>query len=222
MPKIIISASLLSADFTNLNNEISKVINGGVDRIHIDIMDGHFVDNLAIGIPEIICIRKKYPNLYLDCHLMVKDPKKWIDKLINIGVNSITYHIETIINKEDHLNIINKIKNENISVGIAIKPETNISLNHILLDLIRELNLVLIMTVNPGFGGQKFMIETLSKVELIREKYKDIDIQVDGGLNNYTSKLAIKAGANNIVSGSFIFSSDNIGKSIKTLKCNKN
>ena len=108
MSKIVISASLLSSDFTNLHNEISKVIKGGVDRIHIDIMDGHFVDNLAIGIPEIICIRKKYPNLYLDCHLMVTDPRKWIDKLINIDVNSITYHIETIINKEDHFNILNK------------------------------------------------------------------------------------------------------------------
>ena len=99
-------------------------------------------------------------------------------------------------------------------MGITIKPETNISLNHILMDLI--------MTVNPGFGGQKFMIETLSKVELIRRKYKDIDIQVDGGLNNHTSNLAIKAGANNIVSGSFIFRSDNIEKSNKTLKFNKN
>ena len=218
MQKIIISASLLSADFTNLDNEISKVMNGGSDRLHIDIMDGHFVDNLAIGIPEIICIRKKYPDLYLDCHLMVTEPDKWINLLINIGVNSITYHIETVLSKESNLNIINKIKNENIRVGIAIKPETNLSVDDILMDLIPELNLVLIMTVNPGFGGQKFMVETLSKVSLIREKYKDTEIQVDGGLNNDTAKLAIEAGANNIVSGSFIFRSDNINKSIQSLR----
>tara|TARA_B100000674_G_C37914200_1_gene950045 strand:- start:603 stop:1262 length:660 start_codon:yes stop_codon:yes gene_type:complete len=218
MQKIIISASLLSADFTNLDNEISKVMNGGSDRLHIDIMDGHFVDNLAIGIPEIKCIRKKYPDLYLDCHLMVTEPDKWINLLINIGVNSITYHIETVSSKESNLNIINKIKNKNIRVGIAIKPETNLSEDDILMDLIPELNLVLIMTVNPGFGGQKFMIETLSKVSLIREKYKDTEIQVDGGLNNDTAKLAIEAGANNIVSGSFIFGSDNINKSIQSLR----
>lgn len=221
MTKFFISPSILSADFANLEQEIKKVETNGADWIHIDVMDGHFVPNITIGIPVVKSI-KNITDLPLDVHLMIDNPEKYIEDFSNAGANIITFHYEAIKNKypnnykEKTIELINKIKERNVKAGLSIKPKT--SPNEIL-EFLNILDMVLIMTVEPGFGGQKFMEDCAEKIKTIKEfAPPNLIIQVDGGINDKTAKICTELGATSLVAGSFIYKSDNIRNAIESLK----
>ena len=217
MKKIQISPSILSADFSQLGNEIKRLEEGGADMIHVDVMDGHFVPNLTMG-PPIIKSLRQYTNLPFDVHLMISPVHKYIKDYADAGADIITIHPEAT---EDLKSSIEHIKNLNKKVGVSLNPETKINL---ITDLLKEIDLVLIMSVNPGFGGQKFMPEVLEKIKELKkirdQKNLNFDIEIDGGINFDNNKLAIEAGANILVSGTAIFKNNNgdIKKNIDLLK----
>ena len=217
MKKIQISPSILSADFSQLGNEIKRLEEGGADMIHIDVMDGHFVPNLTMG-PPIIRTLRQYTKLPFDVHLMISSVHKYIQDYADAGADIITIHPEATENLK---NSILHIKNLNKKVGVSLNPKTKINL---ITDLLNEIDLVLIMSVNPGFGGQKFMPEVLEKIRELKkikdQKEIEFDIEIDGGINFDNSKTAIEAGANILVSGTTIFKSNNgdIKKNIELLK----
>jgi ribulose-phosphate 3-epimerase len=217
MKKIQISPSILSADFSQLGNEIKRLEKGGADMIHVDVMDGHFVPNLTIG-PPVIKALKKQSSILFDVHLMISPVHKYIEDYSNAGADIITIHPEAT---EDLKSSILKIKELKKKVGISLNPETKID---VILNFLDQIDLVLIMSVNPGFGGQKFMPEVLTKIKELKkiqkEKKMSFDIEIDGGINFENSKTAIEAGANILVSGTTIFKSNNgdIKKNIELLK----
>ena len=217
MKKIQISPSILSADFSQLGNEIKKLEDGGADMIHVDVMDGHFVPNLTIG-PPVIKALKKQSSMLFDVHLMISPVHKYIESYSEAGADIITIHPEAT---DDLQSSISKIKSLNKKVGVSLNPETKID---VIKNYLEQINLVLIMSVNPGFGGQKFMPEVLIKVKALKkiqeEKDLDFDIEIDGGINFDNSKIAIEAGANILVSGTTVFKSNNgdIKKNIELLK----
>jgi ribulose-phosphate 3-epimerase len=217
MKKIQISPSILSADFSQLGNEIKRLEEGGADMIHVDVMDGHFVPNLTIGPPVIKALRKKC-SLKFDVHLMISPVHKYIQSYADAGADIITIHPEATDNLEAS---ILKIKELNKKVGVSLNPESKIDL---ILDLLDRIDLILIMSVNPGFGGQKFMPEVLEKIKDLKKIQKDrnlnFDIEIDGGINFDNCKAAIDAGANILVSGTTIFKSNDgdINKNINLLK----
>lgn len=210
--KTIISPSILSADFANLERDIKKV-EKFVPWLHIDVMDGLFVPNISIGIPVVKSIRK-VTNLFLDTHLMIENPIRYVDNFIEAGSDLITFHYEA--SRENTIKTIEKIKEKNKKAGISIKPKT--SVNEIK-NYINQVDLVLIMSVEPGFGGQKFIEETLNKVDEIK-KYStnpNLIIQFDGGINDKTAKQCITKGANSLVAGNYIYKADNIEEAVKSL-----
>ena len=217
MKKIQISPSILSADFSQLGNEIKRLEEGGADMIHIDVMDGHFVPNLTIG-PPVIKALKKYCSIQFDVHLMISPVHKYIEAYSDAGADIITIHPEATDNLE---NSISKIKSLNKKVGVSLNPNSKIDLivNHL-----EKIDLVLVMSVNPGFGGQKFIPEVLDKVKQLKDiQYKknmNFDIEIDGGINFDNCQSAIEAGANILVSGTTVFKSNNgdIKKNIDLLK----
>ena len=217
MKKIQISPSILSADFKQLGNEIKRLEDGGADLIHVDVMDGHFVPNLTIG-PPVIKALKKNCSIKFDVHLMISPVHKYIEVYSDAGADIITIHPEAT---EDLSASISKIRELKKKVGVSLNPETKVSVIKNYLD---EIDLVLIMSVNPGFGGQKFMPEVLDKIKELKniqkEKNIDFDIEVDGGINFSNSRDVINAGANILVSGTTIFSENNgdIKKNIEKLK----
>ena len=206
MKNIQISPSILSADFSQLGSEIKRLEEGGADMIHVDVMDGHFVPNLTIGPPVIKALRN-HCSLKFDVHLMISPVHKYIEAYANAGADIITIHPEATDNLE---NSIKKIKEFNKKVGVSLNPESKISLITNLLD---QIDLVLIMSVNPGFGGQKFIPQVLEKIKDLKkiqqEKDLNFDIEIDGGINFDNCKSAIDAGANILVSGTTIFKSNN-------------
>ena len=206
MKKIQISPSILSANFSKLGDEIKRLEDAGADMVHVDVMDGHFVPNLTIG-PPVIKTLKKNSSIPFDVHLMISPVHKYIQAYADAGADIITIHPEATDNLQ---NSINKIKEFKKKVGVSLNPETKVN---IITDFLHQIDLVLIMSVNPGFGGQKFMPEVLEKIKelvSIRKKEKlNFDIEIDGGINFENSKLAIEAGANILVSGTTIFKSNN-------------
>ena len=217
MKNIQISPSILSADFSQLGTEIKRLEEGGADMIHVDVMDGHFVPNLTIGPPVIKALRK-HCSLKFDVHLMISPVHKYIKDFADAGSDIITIHPEATDNLKDS---INQIKDLGKKVGVSLNPDTKINLIE---KEYENIDLILVMSVYPGFGGQKFIPDVIKKIELLKkikeEKSYKYDIEVDGGINFINSKEVINAGANILVSGTTIFKENNgnIKKNIETLK----
>ena len=211
--KILIAPSILAADFSSLRAEIKKIEKAGADMVHIDIMDGHFVPNITIGPPVVRDIRK-LTKLPLDVHLMIQEPEKYIDEFKKAGSGIITIHAES---KGDIKALLARIKSLGLKAGISLRPKNGLDL---IKDYLGGADMVLMMTVEPGFGGQKFMKEVLPKIKRLRTIYEK-DIEVDGGINKETARDAIEAGANVLVAGTFVFGSKDVRQAIKDLRGGK-
>ena len=214
MEKVIISPSILSADFSVLKDEINAVELAGANWIHIDVMDGHFVPNITIGVPVVKSL-KKATNLPLDTHLMIENPEKYIEPFAKAGSDIITFHYEACKDSSSVKNVIKLIKNFGLKAGLSIKPKTE---PKEIYEYLPMLDLVLIMTVEPGFGGQEFMHDCAMKIPQIKEKaHENLIIQVDGGINNLTAKICTSLGATSLVAGSYIYGSNNYKQAIDSL-----
>ena len=214
MSKIIISPSILSADFANLEKDIKRIEKAGAEWVHIDVMDGHFVPNITIGVPVVKSIRK-ITGLMLDVHLMIENPEKYIEPFALSGADILTFHYEAV-ERSKIKDLIKYIKSFNVKAGMSIKPKTKAEE---VLEFLPELDLVLVMTVEPGFGGQKFMADCAEKIPVIKSFAPEgLIIQVDGGINDKTAKVCTSYGANSLVAGNYIYKSDDIQKAVDSLR----
>ncbi len=211
MSEIIVSPSILSANFANLASDIKAVKDAGAQWLHIDVMDGHFVPNITIGVPVVKSIRK-ITDLVLDVHLMIENPEKYIEPFVKSGADIITFHYEAVENPEE---VIKLIKTYGIKVGMSIKPKTS---PQEVLKYLSNLDLLLVMTVEPGFGGQAFMEDCAKKIPVLKENApKNLIIQVDGGINSETAKLCKELGATSLVAGNYIYNSNDIKSAVQNL-----
>jgi ribulose-phosphate 3-epimerase len=208
---ILITPSILSANFQNLQAEIESV-EPYADWLQVDVMDGHFVPNLSFGAPAIKNLKSKLP---MDIHLMVSNPADRIEEFVNAGASHITFHAEAVPNPGEQKHLVEIIRSKGCTVGIAINPETELDA---IKGVVDDVDLVLCMTVNPGFGGQKFITDVLTKIKELRSLHPDLMIQVDGGVDAETAKLCIEAGANNLVAGSYIFGAEDRKSAIESLR----
>lgn len=210
-----VAPSILSADFSELGHEIKRVADAGADLIHIDVMDGHFVPNLTFGAPVIKCIRK-VTDLPFDVHLMIEKPERYLEDFRNAGADIITVHAESC---DDLKPVINKIKSLGAKAGVSVNPATPLN---VIEDVLPDVDMVLLMSVNPGFGGQSYIASVTEKIRTLRklcdEKNYDIDIEVDGGIDKNTVSAASEAGANIIVAGSAIYGADDMAEMISIIK----
>ena len=212
---MIISPSILSADFANLERDIKLVEKNGADWIHVDVMDGHFVPNITIGIPVTAAL-KRVASVPLDVHLMIDNPEKYAKDFINAGADILTFHYEAMGNDEKVLELIKFIKNAGVKAGLSIKPKTPAEK---ILPFLNEVDLLLVMTVEPGFGGQKFMPDCAQKIKVIRKNAPSaLIIQVDGGINAETGRICRDFGANSLVAGNYIYKSADIKSAILSLR----
>ena len=214
---IKISPSMLSCDFSKIGDEAEKITKAGAEMLHLDVMDGHFVPNITFGAPVIKSIRNR-TDIVFDVHLMISEPLKYIEDFVKAGADIITFHVEC---ESDVKETIDKIKSLSCKAGLSVKPGTPIEVVYPYLD---ELDMVLVMTVEPGFGGQSFMGDMCDKIVTLRNKLSEMgkttDIQVDGGINDETVCLVAKAGANVIVAGSSVFGADSYEEAISSLRRN--
>ncbi|TNN06452.1 Ribulose-phosphate 3-epimerase isoform 3 [Schistosoma japonicum] len=210
---ILIGPSILNADLSQLAVVCDNLLNSGADYLHLDIMDGHFVPNITIGHPVVASLKKHLPcKAFLDLHMMVSDPEKWVENMKAAGASQYTFHFES---SKDVMHCIQKIREADMKVGLGIKPKTPVTEVLPYVDLV---DMVLIMTVEPGFGGQKFMADMLPKVRYLREKYTNLDIEVDGGVTLKNIRDCVEAGANMIVSGTEITSHEDPASIIKLMR----
>lgn len=212
MKPILIAPSILSADFSELKSEIELIEKAGADWVHIDVMDGHFVPNLTFGAPVVKCIRK-VTKLPFDVHLMIENPGKYIGDFAKAGADIITIHEEAC---QGNLNeVIAQIKSYGLKAGVSIKPKTGVEA---IKNILPEIDMVLVMSVEPGFGGQSFMENSLPKIKELRTLAPELDIQVDGGITAETAKLVIAAGANILVAGSSVYGAKDVKAAIANLR----
>jgi len=212
---VLVAPSILSADFSKLGEEIKAVEHAGADWIHIDVMDGHFVPNITIG-PAVVSKIRKISDIFFDVHLMIANPDKYVGQFAKAGADLITIHAEVC---NDILSTINKVKDLGCKVGVSINPETSLG---VIEEIIQNVDLVLIMSVHPGFGGQSFIEDVLPKIkntrDIISKIDKEIYLEVDGGINDKTAKTAIESGADVLVAGNFVFTSAKYKYAIQSLK----
>jgi len=210
---MIVAPSILSADFNNLEQEVKKVLDAGADWIHIDVMDGHFVPNITMGPVVIKNLRKKFPNIFLDVHLMIENPERYIEEFVHAGANHIGVHKETCVHID---RVLSYIRSFGIMAGITYNPATSLCGLEYIKD---KVDLALIMSVNPGFSGQSFIPAMCDKIKQARRILgNDKIIQVDGGVSNENIDLLRESGANSVVSGSYIFDAPDFSERIRILK----
>lgn len=213
--KTIVSPSILSADFANLERDIKLVETNGADWIHVDVMDGHFVPNITIGIPVTAAL-KRVAGVPLDVHLMIENPEKYAEDFIKAGADILTFHYEAMKSDEEAFKLIRFIKSKGVKAGLSIKPKTE---PEKILQFLNEVDLLLVMTVEPGFGGQKFMEDCAEKIKVIKKSAPStLIIQVDGGINADTGRICRDFGANSLVAGNYIYKSADIKSAISSLK----